>query len=174
MKLDIDSIKRGDKGTLDLNFALDLDTIGFDGDNLQIVSPVEVDGKLYVIEDRLYISFNIKTDIQAHCNRCLESFIYPFKSSVNAEVVHEKLSKDYDETVDEDIIYYEDKFIYLDEVVKENIIVNIPMKLVCDKGCQGLCSKCGAKVTHNHCGCVSEALDDKDIDPRLAKLKKFL
>lgn len=174
MKLDIDNIKRGDQSTLDLNFALDLDTIDFYGDSIKIVSPVEVNGKTYVIDDRLYITLKIKTDMQANCNRCLESFTYPFKSSINAEIVHESLSEHQNDEADEDIIYYEDNIFDLEELIKEHIIMNIPMKLVCSESCQGLCAKCGIKLGENSCNCDHMQSDEDDIDPRLAKLKKLL
>lgn len=174
MKLDIDSIKKGDKNTLDLNFALDLNTIDYYGDIIHVISPVDVNGKMYVIDDRLYINLGIKTQMQVNCSRCLESFTYPFKSSINAEFVHENLSEHQNDEVDEDIIYYNETTIDLDELIKENIIMNIPMKLVCDKNCQGLCSNCGVKLKGDSCDCNNIQSKTEDIDPRLAKLKELL
>jgi len=178
MKLDIDSIKKGDKNTLDLDFALDLNTIDYHGDIIDITSPVDVKGKMYVIDNKLYIHLTIKADMQVNCSRCLESFTYPFKSSVNAEFVHENLSDHQDDEPDEDIIYYKESTVDLDELIKENIIMNIPMKLVCDKNCQGLCSNCGVKLKENSCDCEYTQSNDEDInsdiDPRLAKLKELL
>ncbi|QUH20871.1 YceD family protein [Alkaliphilus sp. B6464] len=174
MKLDIDSIKKGDKNALDLNFALDLNTIDYYGDIIDIISPVDANGKLYVIDDRLYMNLEIKTHMQVNCSRCLESFTYPFKSSINAEFVHENLSTDQTDESDEDIIYYQESTIDLDELIKENIIMNIPMKLVCDKSCQGLCSNCGIKLKDKSCDCSHTQSIDEDVDPRLAKLKELL
>jgi uncharacterized protein len=62
----------------------------------------------------------------------------------------------------------------LDKLIKEHIIMNIPIKLVCDEACQGLCPKCGAKIEKGSCNCNHLQPHDNDIDPRLAKLKELL
>lgn len=175
MKFDIDNMKKGDKKTLNLDFALDLDTIDYYGDIINVVSPVDVNGTIYVIDDRLYINLGIKADMQVNCSRCLESFTYQFKSSINAEFVRDNSSTPPVEELDEDIIYYKESTVDLDELIKENIIMNIPMKLVCDKSCQGLCSICGKKLKDSSCDCYeNEQSQNEYLDPRLAKLKELL
>lgn len=174
MKLDIENIRKGDRSTLNLNFALDFDTIDFYGDKIYIISPVDIRGKLHVIDCRLYIALEIKTDMQANCNRCLEPFIYHFNSSINAEIIHENLFEHENDQIDDDIIYYKDNIFDLGKLIEEHIIMNIPIKLVCDEKCRGLCSKCGAKLEKGPCSCSHMQSHDNDIDPRLAKLKRLL
>jgi len=178
MKLDIDSIKKGDKNTVDLNFVVDINTIDYHGDIIDVISPVDVNGKMYIMNDKLYVHLAIKANMQVNCSRCLESFNYPFKSSVNVEFVHESLYDHQSDELDEDIICYKESTIDLNELIEQNIIMNIPMKLVCDKNCQGLCLNCGIKLKENSCDCdVTQSNDedlDIDIDPRLAKLKGLL
>ncbi len=174
MKLDIDSIRKGDQSTLNLNFTLDLDAIDFYGDKIYIISPVDVKGKLHVVDYRLYITLEIRADMQANCNRCLEPFIYHFNSSINAEIIHENLFEPENDQIDDDIIYYEDNIFDLGKLIKEHIIINIPIRLVCDETCEGLCPKCGTKLEKGSCNCNHMQPCEDDIDPRLAKLKKLL
>lgn len=174
MKLEIDNIKRGEQSTLDLKFTLDPYSIEFYGDTIEIISPVHVNGKLYVIDYKLYINLEIKTDMQANCDRCLESFTYPFSSSIDAEIIDEKLFEEEDEEALEDIIYYQDNILDLEILIKEHIIMNIPIKIVCDEVCQGLCVRCGKKLEKDSCDCSDMQSVEDDIDPRLAKLKELL
>ena len=174
MKLDIDNIKKGDQNTLGLNFVLNFDTIDFYGDKIYITSPIDIKGKLHVIDCRLYIALEITTDMQVNCNRCLEPFIYHFNSNINAEIIHENLFEYENDQIDDDIIYYKDNTFDLGKLIKEHIIMNIPIKLVCDEACQGLCPKCGAKLGKGSCNCNHIQPYDNDIDPRLAKLKELL
>lgn len=174
VKLDIDSIRKGDQNTHCLNFTLALDVIDFYGDKIYIVSPVDVKGKLHVIDYRLYITLEIMADMQANCNRCLEPFIYHFNSNINAEIIHENLFEYEDDQIDDDVIYYKDDIFDLGKLIKEHIIMNIPIKLVCDENCRGLCPKCGTKLEEDSCDCNHIRSYDNDIDPRLAKLKKLL
>ncbi|SUY61625.1 ribosomal protein L32 family protein [Clostridium sporogenes] len=53
------------------------------------------------------------------------------------------------------------------EVIENNIIIELPIKRLCKKNCKGLCQQCGANLNFSKCKC------EKDIDPRLAKLKDF-
>lgn len=173
MRLDIDGIRKGEQSTLDLNFTLDFDAIDLYGDKIYITSPVDVRGKLYVIDYRLYITLEIKADMKANCNRCLEPFAYHFNSSINAEIVHEDLFEPEDDQIDDDIIYYEGNILDLGKLTREHIIMNIPIKLVCDETCKGLCPKCGTRLEEGSCSC-SHTQSHDEIDPRLAKLKELL
>ena len=57
----------------------------------------------------------------------------------------------------------------LPEVPREQILLEIPINLVCKPGCKGLCSVCGANKNEGDCGHVED-----DIDPRLANLRSLL
>lgn len=173
MKLEIDNIKRGDKTTLDLDFVLQPYSVEFYGGNIDIISPVHISGRLYIIEYKLYINLKIETDIKANCDRCLETFTYTFSSSIDAEIIDESLFEEENDDAFEDIIYYEDNVLDLEKLIKEHIAMNIPIKFVCDENCQGLCAKCGTNLKDNPCSC-NDVQSYDDIDPRLAKLKMLL
>jgi uncharacterized protein len=73
-----------------------------------------------------------------------------------------------EESVDEYIVVV-DSCVELDEAVKEELMLEFPKKLLCSEDCLGLCPKCGKPKKEGDCGCVT-----KEIDPRLAVLKKLL
>jgi uncharacterized protein len=53
--------------------------------------------------------------------------------------------------------------------VREALILEIPIKLLCREDCKGVCRTCGANLNSGDCGCSSEA-----GDPRWGALKNFL
>ena len=57
----------------------------------------------------------------------------------------------------------------LDEIIREQLILNMDMTVLCREDCKGLCPKCGRNLNEGDCGC-----DRTEIDPRLAKLKQLL
>lgn len=61
----------------------------------------------------------------------------------------------------------EDEVIDVTEVIENNIIIELPIKRLCKENCKGLCQQCGVNLNFSKCKC------EKDIDPRLAKLKDF-
>ena len=57
----------------------------------------------------------------------------------------------------------------LDEPVGELLFLELPSRDLCSEDCRGFCPKCGKDLNEGNCDC-----DTKEIDPRLAVLKKFL
>ena len=57
----------------------------------------------------------------------------------------------------------------LDELLREDILLDLPSKYLCSPDCKGLCPKCGKNLNEGDCGC-----DRKEIDPRLEVLKSLL
>jgi uncharacterized protein len=57
----------------------------------------------------------------------------------------------------------------LGELLREQFLLALPMKPLCDDGCRGLCPECGANLNRTPCGCAPTW-----EDPRLAALKGLL
>ena len=54
----------------------------------------------------------------------------------------------------------------IDEVLREQILLAMPMTPLCDEDCKGLCAQCGGNLNETACGCRL-----KFDDPRLAALR---
>ncbi len=59
------------------------------------------------------------------------------------------------------------KTIDLDPVVREQVLLALPVTVVCSEDCKGLCSTCGQDLNLQDCGHGKV----KEVDVRLAKLK---
>ncbi len=106
-----------------------------------------------------------KITILIPCNRCLE------ESKVDFDVfLHEKLdfeSKDEDEiNALKEANYLNEYNLDLDLMVYEEIILDFPMKVLCEDDCKGLCSSCGTNLNKGVCGC-----DTTSLDPRMAAIQ---
>lgn len=62
--------------------------------------------------------------------------------------------------------YFEGREIDLAPILREQLLLALPMALACREDCQGLCTVCGADLNKGECGC-----DRKPLDPRWAALK---
>ncbi len=54
------------------------------------------------------------------------------------------------------------------EVVREQLLLNLPDQIFCKEDCKGLCQKCGANLNLIDCSCK-----ETEIDPRWAALKNL-
>jgi uncharacterized protein len=62
--------------------------------------------------------------------------------------------------------YYRDDEIDLNELLREQFYLALPMKPLCREECRGLCPQCGTNLNTGSCDCAPEW-----VDPRLAALK---
>ena len=67
---------------------------------------------------------------------------------------------------DADREYFDGRTNDLDPIVKEQVLLALPVSVVCKDDCKGLCPQCGQDLNEAECGCQL-----KVVDPRLAVLK---
>lgn len=48
----------------------------------------------------------------------------------------------------------------LADIVAEEILLNLPMKFLCQTTCKGLCPRCGADLNEQTCGCEAVVVPD--------------
>jgi uncharacterized protein len=63
---------------------------------------------------------------------------------------------------------FDGKRIDLDPILREQVLLALPISVVCRDDCKGLCSVCGQNLNEKECGC-----ERKVMDPRLAALKNI-
>ena len=63
---------------------------------------------------------------------------------------------------------FDGKTIDLDPLVREQVLLALPMHAVCRDDCKGLCGSCGQNLNEGQCGCATT-----QVDPRLAALKNI-
>ncbi|GAB6088282.1 YceD family protein [Alkaliphilus crotonatoxidans] len=174
MKIDLAALKRDKKSQVDLNFAVNLDTIDYYGDQIKLPSAIEVTGKLYVIDERMYLNCRFEAELIMNCSRCLKPTTYRLSEKINAELVREDFEEEEAQDLD-DLIYYQNETIDLKEVIKESILMNVPFQMLCAEDCKGLCAHCGKDLNVEQCQCAIEDGENEEVsDPRLAKLKELL
>lgn len=116
---------------------------------------------------------NLSGQLELACGRCLEPFAGPaaidfdlllVPGPVNAAAAEEELS-----LTDLDLDYYTGEIVDLESLLREQIILMLPLKPLCDESCKGLCPHCGANLKRETCSCPTDAVDSPFA--RLAKLK---
>jgi uncharacterized protein len=63
---------------------------------------------------------------------------------------------------------FDGKTIDLDPILREQVLLALPMHALCREDCKGLCGMCGQNLNEATCGC-----EPKGMDPRLAALKNI-
>jgi uncharacterized protein len=115
---------------------------------------------------------HVGTELELACSRCLEPFSVPIDlafdqrylpfSEASTEVEREVPAEDLQTS------YYREGAIDLNELMREQFYLALPMKPLCREGCRGLCPQCGTNLNETTCDCVPVW-----EDPRLASLRQM-
>jgi len=120
----------------------------------------------YTVEAR------VKGNIRAQCHRCLAFFALPVDTTFTCILNRGERSPLPGGVEEEDSVSIPvtgEAAFDLYPRVREALILEIPIKLLCREDCRGVCRKCGSNLNEGECGC------DLGIgDPRWGALRKFL
>ena len=95
--------------------------------------------------------------LQLACGRCLENFALPADADFDLLLVpgpgtpgseDEELS-----APDLDLDYYTGETLELEAIIREQIILMLPLKPLCTEDCKGICPRCGAVLNREACTC---------------------
>ncbi len=140
---------------------------------LKSLGPISAHLVIERIGEEVTVNGDITGVVNLQCSRCLIDF--QKEVSLSVDLIYHPLKEVSSEEAYEiprdetDIGFYRNDELDISEMVKEQVLLNLPMKPLCDEQCKGLCPMCGADLNLQPCDCSRE-----DIDPRLAKLKKLL
>ncbi|MBW1810748.1 MAG: DUF177 domain-containing protein [Deltaproteobacteria bacterium] len=120
----------------------------------------------------ILVNSNFKLEFDSNCAACLTKFRLQvpvvFSTTLRPKPKQADMLPQDLELAAEDLVeqFYEGDNIDLTKILREQIILALPMYPRCKEDCRGLCSACGANLNERECGC-----NRGEIDPRWAALK---
>ena len=149
-------------------FVIEIPAGEFDLDpKFRAVSPLRAQGKVELESGSLAeirVSGQLSTRVEAECDRCLEKAEFAVESDFN--LLYRPASVDYGDELelgdaDAEIGFYEGDGVELNDVLREFVLLALPMQRLCREDCKGLCPVCGQSRNLSECQCVSSRIDDR-------------
>ena len=94
------------------------------------------------------------------CSRCLTSFSHPVEAEFDillapgpkhvAEEVEELTRADLDRDI------YTGETVNLESILREQVLLTLPLKPMCSETCKGICPSCGTDLNQETCQCPAE------------------
>lgn len=148
--------------------------IEFNEQGLKQVSPLHTEGSAELLNNTLgeiRIRGKLKVTMQVECDRCLEAmntelandFDLFYRPVPETDIAHQEIALDEGES---EIGFYEKDGIELEEILREHVLLLLPMQKVCNDLCRGICPVCGANRNQTDCHC-----EVKPVDHRWAALQ---
>ena len=126
-------------------------SIDFLSTEIKQTEPLEVTATAELLEGQIRIEGNFETKIELVCARCLEPVVE--EVSRTFDLFYAPLPKDSkpkeDRLKDDDteIGFYDGEGLFLADVIKEQVLLALPMQRVCSEDCKGICPLCGKPVS---------------------------
>jgi len=136
---------------------------------------VEHRGHRQDIEDIRLVG-RLGTKIEALCARCLDPVVHDvdrdFDLLYRPQGVDRKGEEVSISEAETEIGYYQGEGLLLEDVLREQVLLATPVKMVCREDCKGLCPICGRNLNQEPCDC-----EERPSDPRweaLGEIRKKL
>jgi uncharacterized protein len=164
---------------LDLDEALDASALRLEGETEFELRPgARLKCHVELVDfSTLHVRGRFEGSLDTECARCLERyarevgqaldlFYLPRAKDDPREQAEEVELSDHEVVVG----YYDGDRLDLAEVMREQIVLGLPLKPLCREDCRGRCPSCGRNRNTEPCTCPPA---EEPVDPRLAPLAKL-
>ncbi|MBH5337207.1 DUF177 domain-containing protein [Streptomyces pactum] len=121
---------------------------------------VELDLRLESVMEGVLVTGTARAPLTGECVRCLEPLereltvdFQEMYSYPDADAWGRDADLD-DDAEEEDTLFVEDDLLDLEPVLRDAVVLALPLQPVCREDCPGLCSECGARLAdepdHHH------------------------
>lgn len=138
-------------------------------EDFKCMGPVKVEVQVIKNTQNVELTLNLVGQITLPCSRCLETVEKEIKDKATYFIKLEK--EEFKEVLEEEditTIYLKEGELDIVPLVRESLILSLPMKILCQEDCKGLCSICGNNLNLSDCGHRIE-----DTSKELKKLKEL-
>ncbi|GLW48415.1 hypothetical protein Stsp02_40770 [Streptomyces sp. NBRC 14336] len=128
-------------------------------------APVELELRLESVMEGVLVTGTARAQAEGECVRCLEPlqldleadfqemFSYP-EADERGRAKSRSDEDAADDEDDEDRLFVEDGLFDLESVLRDAVVLALPMQPVCQEDCPGLCAECGVRLAddpdHHH------------------------
>ena len=146
--------------------AFDISSVSYMGVSYPVVEKSDVSLTFTNIgTGRILLEGMMSLKLDMPCDRCLQSVEVPVSVSFAHEIAAPSEEKVQSEEEEEQCFMsgYE---LDVDALMNNEILINMPVKVLCKEECKGICPVCGKNQNEGECGC-----DTFVPDPRMAAIK---
>jgi len=163
MLLDLKKVFSDESASCSFDYSMDLSSTDING-FYPFISPVSVNGIVKSHDGSAQLNAETSFDFSIPCDRCAKQINKRFHYTFSHVLVLSLENEDNDS-----FIQVQNYKLDLDELMRADILLELPTKYLCSENCKGLCSVCGKNLNDETCNC-----DLHQIDPRLEVLKKLI
>lgn len=141
-------------------------------ERITLTRAVAINGTVKRAGNEVFVSGHVETRVQVECDRCLKPVELPVSADFALEYItgveYESSSAAALSEEEMSVSVFDGEAIDVDEIVKEQILLAVPARMLCREDCKGICPECGIDLNTGQCNCAAE-----EVDPRWAALQSL-
>ena len=157
MQLDLKKLFDAEGQVLPFEQKLDLSDVEQWGDR-PFKIPVELKGKVQNRAGIVTVEYSADYLLSANCARCLE----PVEQKKHQDFFHTVVRR-LNQEEDDDYIVCEDGILDMDLLAQDDILLELPIRMLCSEDCKGLCPMCGCNLNEKQCSCQPPVWDARRV-----------
>lgn len=129
--------------------------------------PIHVEGTAELVGSvgEILVSGRLSGALDCECDRCLVPVTVPFGGDFSLEYWPSSLEPEAEEREihgdDTNVGFYQGAGLELADVVREQVLLWMPMQRLCRPDCHGICAVCGQNRNVTECGCHIDPVDER-------------
>lgn len=147
MQLDLKKLFDAEEQVLPFSMELDLSGVEQWGDR-PFKTPIAIKGEVQNRAGIVTVRYDADYVLSASCARCLE----PVEQKKHQEFFHTVVRK-LNQQEDDDYLVCEDGILDMDTLAQDDILLELPIRMLCSEDCKGLCPMCGCNLNKETCSC---------------------
>ena len=162
MRIELDKLEN-ERGTFAQVY--DVCELPLDDGEVRLVEPAEVSVRVRREGKDVELQGELRARIEVVCGRCLQSVELPITAEFSERFVRAVswAAEEQHELQEEDlnIAVFDGEGVELDDLVREELLLAVPVNVLCREDCKGLCPTCGIDRNVSNCQCVSDEVDSR-------------
>ena len=131
-------------------------------------SPLDLDLRLESVMEGVLVSATAQAEVTGECVRCLDPIMRSVEVSMQELYAYPGRERDVPADDDTQLPELEGDLLDLEPVLRDAVVLALPLRPLCRDDCPGLCAECGARLSddpeHGH----------ETVDPRWAALQGLM
>jgi len=130
--------------------------------DLEFAGPGNLDVRVHLEKHGhdILVRGHFEGTVNLSCSRCLTPFHYPVVADFDLLLApgpgpmgeeEEELTQ-----ADLDMDFYTGEAVDLESILREQVLLTLPLKPLCAETCRGICPRCGADLNQETCQCPAE------------------
>lgn len=128
------------RGPMDFDVTVSGEDFDLGADAPRFLKPIRITGNVSIVDDQVIASVKLRGEGTAPCARCLEDAKQEFNQDFFLAF---ELPKE--------------RFIDLLPLLREEMLLEQPLQVLCRPKCKGLCAECGTNLNTGSCKCAKRS-----------------